>query len=246
MAEQLSTIVELQQAVDELRAADELLGGIPDWMQELHEEHSERKAAIDALAAEVEEATQARRAAETEINDLREKVKHFQEQIGMVRNQREYGALLQEIDGAKQQINTFEEQALTALETQEEASGRLEEERQSFKDLDSRYGTELEKWEAQKPDVAKKAEVLRSRIEVLRERVPPQILTHFERVMAHRDGKGLALIQEVVRGKGPKIWHCGACNYRVRPQAVVAIQTHGSIEMCDSCKRILYIEEEVG
>jgi len=27
---------------------------------------------------------------------------------------------------------------------------------------------------------------------------------------------------------------------------VVAIQTHGSIEMCDSCKRILYIEEKVG
>lgn len=246
MAEQLSTIIELQQALDEFRAAEELLGGIPDWMQELHDEHSERKGRIDELAAEVEEAAQARRVAETEINDLREKVKHFQEQIGLVRNQREYGALLQEIDGAKQQISTFEEQALAALETQEEASGRLEEERESFKDLDSRYATELEKWEAQKPGVAKKAEVLRSRIEVLRERVPPQILTHFERVMEYRDGQGLAPIQDFVRGKGPKIWHCGACNYRVRPQAVVAIQTQGSIEMCDSCKRILYIEEKAG
>ena len=246
MAEQLSTIVELQAALDELRSAEELLDGIPDWMQELHDEHSERKATIDALAVEVEEAAQAHRTAEAEINDLREKVKHFQEQIGMVRNQREYGALLQEIDGAKQQIGAFEEQAITALETQEEASGRLEEEQESFKDLDSRYGVELEKWEAQKPDVAKKAEVLRSRIEVLRERIPPQILTHFERVMDYRDGQGLAAVQEVVRGKGPKIWHCGACNYRVRPQAVVAIQTQGSIEMCDSCKRILYIEEDAG
>jgi len=246
MAEELSTIVELQMALDELRAADELLGGIPDWMQELHDEHSEQKAGIDALAAEVDTAALAHRTAETEINDLREKVKHFQEQIGMVRNQREYGALLQEIDGAKQQISAFEEQALAALETQEEASGRLDEERESFQDLDSRYATELEKWEAQKPEVAKKAEILRSRIEVLRERVTPQILTHFERVVAHRDGKGLAPIQEVVRGKGPRIWHCGACNYRVRPQAFVAIQTQGSIEMCDSCKRILYIEEDAG
>lgn len=244
MAEQLSTIVELQLAVDELRAAEELLGGIPDWMQELHDEHSEQKAGIDALLAEVEEAALANRTAEAEINDLREKVKHFQQQIGLVRNQREYGALLQEIDGAKQQISTFEEQALTALETQEEASGRLAEEQESFKDLDSRYATELEKWETQKPDVAKKAEVLRSRIEVLRERVPASILTHFERVMEYRDGKGLAPIQEVVRGKGPKIWHCGACNYRVRPQTVVSIQAE-NIETCDSCRRILHIEEDV-
>ena len=244
MAEQLSTIVELQHALDELRAAEELLGGIPDWMQELHDEYSEQKATIDALEAEVEEAAQANRTAEAEISDLREKVKHFQEQIGLVRNQREYGALLQEIDGAKQQISTFEEQAITALETQEEASGRLLEEQESFKDLDARYSTELAKWEEQKPGVAQKADGLRSRIETLREGVPPQILTHFERVMAYRDGQGLAAVQEVVRGKGPKIWHCGACNYRVRPQAVVAIQTQGSIEMCDSCKRILYIEED--
>jgi predicted nucleic acid-binding Zn-ribbon protein len=246
MAEQLSTIVELQLALDELRAAEELLSGIPDWMQELHDEHTERQTVIDSLAAEVEDAAQAHRTAEADINDLREKVKHFQEQIGLVRNQREYGALLQEIDSAKQQISALEERALAALETQEEASGRLQEEQESFKDLASRYAIELEKWEAQKPDVAKKAELLRNRIEVLREQVSPATLTHFERVAAHRDGQGLAPIQEIVRGKGPKIWHCGACNYRVRPQVVVAIQTQGSIETCDSCKRILFLEEEAG
>jgi predicted nucleic acid-binding Zn-ribbon protein len=246
MPEQLSTIVELQHALDELKAAEELLGGIPDWMQELHEEHRQQKAVIDELAAEVEEAAQANRTAETEISDLREKVKHFQEQIALVRNQREYGALLQEIDGAKQQINTFEEQAITALETQEEANARLVDEQEGFKDLDTRYAAELEKWEAQKPEVAEKAESLRSRIAILRERLPEQILAHFERVVSHRDGQGLAAVHEVVRGKGPKMWHCGACNYRVRPQAVVAIQAQGSIELCDSCKRILYFAEETG
>jgi predicted nucleic acid-binding Zn-ribbon protein len=246
MPEQLAAIVELQGALDELKAAEELLAGIPDWMQELHEEHSKQQGMIDSLTAEVEEAAQEHRVAEAKIADLREKVKHFQEQIALVRNQREYGALLQEIDGAKQQITTFEEQAIVALETQEEASGRLEQERESFKDLDARYASELEKWEAQKPEVAKKAEGLRNRIAILRERVAPQVLTHFERVMQHRDGKGLAPIREVIRGKGPKIWHCGACNYRVRPQAVVGIQTQGNIETCDSCKRILYLPEDNG
>ena len=246
MAEHLSTIVELQHALDDLDAAEKLLGGIPDWMQELHDEHSERKEVIDSLVAEVDEARQQHRAAESEIGDLREKVKHFQEQISLVRNQREYGALLHEIDGAKQQIGTFEEQALAALEIQEEATGRLEQERESFKDLDSRYAAELEKWEAQKPEVAQKAEKLNQQIEVLRERVPAAILAQFDRLRTHRQGQAVARVHAVERGKGPKIWHCGACNYRVRPQAVVAIQTKGSIEACDSCKRILYLDEETG
>jgi predicted nucleic acid-binding Zn-ribbon protein len=244
MAEHLSTIVELQQALDELGAAQELLGGIPDWMQELHDEHSERKTVIDSLIGEVDDARQARKTAESEINDLREKVKHFQEQISLVRNQREYGALLHEIDGAKQRIGQCEEQALAALETQEEATGRLEEEQESFKDLDARYAAELDKWEAQKPEVAHKAEELEARIEMLRERVPAPILVQFDRIRMHRQGQGLAPVHAVERGKGPKIWHCGACNYRVRPQVVVAIQTEGAIQSCDSCKRILYIDEE--
>jgi len=244
MVDHLPTIVELQQALDELHAAEQLLAGIPDWMQELHDEHSTQKASIDALEAEVEAAAQAHRTAESEISDLREKVKHFQEQIGLVRNQREYGALLQEIDAVKQQISDHEERALAAMEQQEEATKRLEEEQEGFKDLDARYATELEKWEAEKPGVAKQAETLRGRIEVLRERVPRGTLSLFERILNRHEGQALAVIHEVDRGgKLQKIWHCGACHYRVRPQTVVAIQTQGSIEYCDSCKRILYLAE---
>lgn len=244
MAGQLPTIVELQQAIDELNAAEQLLAGIPDWMQELHDEHSARQAAIDSLRAEVEDTVQARRIAEGEISDLREKVKHFQEQIGLVRNQREYGALLQEIDAAKQQIRAHEERALAAMEQQEEAAKRLREEQESFKELDAKYAAELEKWEAEKPGVAQKADALRGRIEVLEERVPRGTLALFRRILDRHQGRALAAVHEVDRGgKQQKMWHCEACNYRVRPQTVVAIQTQGSIEFCDSCKRILYLAE---
>ena len=247
MGTELVTIVDLQHTIDELKAADDLLAGIPDWMQELHDEHTEQKGTIDALQVEVDEAESARRGAETEISDLREKAKHFQEQIALVRNQREYGALLHEIDTAKRQISDIEEKAIETMERQEEASKRLQEELDGFKDLDDRYASELEKWEAQKPDVAEQATKLRDRIAVLKDHVPSGRLSLFERILTHRDGHALALIREIDRGaKSPKIWCCGSCNYRVRPQIVVAIQTQGSIETCDSCKRILYIAEGQG
>lgn len=243
MGDELKIIVELQSAIDELKVAEDLLAGIPDWMQELHEEHSRQQAEMDGLRAALEEAEQAKRLADTEISDLQTKVKHFQEQIGMVRNQREYGALLQEIDAAKEQISGAEERDLSAMEQGEEAQRLLDERKDDFQELDDRYQQELQKWEGQKPEVARRAEEVRQQVEELEGRVPKAILAVFERTRLRFGGNALALVMEVER-KGPRIWHCGACNYRVRPQTVVSIQAE-NIETCDSCRRILHIKEDV-
>ncbi|MDH3405044.1 MAG: C4-type zinc ribbon domain-containing protein [Acidobacteriota bacterium] len=243
----IETIVDLQHAYTELGAAEELLQGIPDWMQELHEEYGARRTEIEAIAAAIELAAAERRGAEAGVADTQERLKHYQEQIGQVRNQREYSALLQEIDLVKQQILGFEEQALQALEQQETEQARLDEERQAFAELESRYQQELEKWEAQKPEVAAGAEKLRGRIEVLEGRLPPPILHQFRLIRERFDGVALAEVRELQRvGKGRQMWHCSGCNYRVLPQSLVEIRNNGSVVLCDSCKRILYYVEDAG
>ena len=59
----LSIVVELQRGLDDLARSNEQLHGIPEWMQELHEQYSERKAEIDALRTASEEAASNRRTA---------------------------------------------------------------------------------------------------------------------------------------------------------------------------------------
>jgi predicted nucleic acid-binding Zn-ribbon protein len=247
MERPLDTVIDLQKALNELHDAEERLHGIPDWMRELHDEHAGKKAEIEALLEGVEEAASERRAAEAETQDSQEKLKNYQEQISRVRNQREYGALLQEIDGIKGTIKELEERALEALERQDAAQASLDELKEGFRELDDRYSAELEKWEAEKPGVAKQVEDLKGRISVLRERIPPSSLALFERVLERHAGSALAEIRKIERvGRGPQIWSCSTCHYRVRPQAVVEISNNGSIVFCDSCKRILYLEETAG
>ena len=57
----LETIVELQSDILQLKEAEQRLHGIPDWMRDLHEEHTSRKAEIEALELSVEEAARERR-----------------------------------------------------------------------------------------------------------------------------------------------------------------------------------------
>ena len=240
----LDKIIALQEALDELRSAESQLAGIPDWMEELHSEHSVAKAEIDELESVVDEARRERQEAETVVADSQEKLKHFQEQVSMVRNQREYGALLQEIDQVKDLIRRTEEEGLAALERQEEAQQPLAEKREAFSGLDGRYSEALEQWETEKPAVAERAEQLEGAIEQLRGEVPPDMLLRFDRIRERYGGSAMAEVKGLERGRMPKIWHCAACNYRVRPHVVMQILNEGTIVLCDSCKRILYLERQ--
>ncbi|MCH9650893.1 MAG: hypothetical protein K0U98_21905 [Deltaproteobacteria bacterium] len=244
MTQLLERAIALQKANDDLAEANERLHGIPDWMAELHEEHSVQKKEIDSLSEQAEAEAQARREAETEIEEIQEKLHRYQTQINQVTTQREYGALLQEIDTAKGRVTELEELGITCMERREVALQELEEKKAAFSDLDQRYGTELAKWEAKKPSVARKVKSLTKAIEKLREEIPRQHLSLYDRIAKRHGGSALAPIRELQSNrKGPRSWHCSGCNFNVRPQVVVGASAGDQLLHCDSCKRILFLEE---
>ena len=243
MSPHLEAIVALQRSRRELLDAERLLGGIPDWMRSLHEEHSERRAEIDSLGQAAEEALRERRLREAAIADAQEKLKHYQQQISLVRTQREYGALLQEIDTVKAQIRTTEEEVLAAMERAEDAGRQLAERQEAFRSLDERYATELARWEAEKPSLAAKVEELKGKIEGIKEGVPRPVLAQFDRIFERHRGEALAPVKRAERpGGGPSLWHCGFCNFQVRPQVAMEIRSLGVLRECESCKKILFFE----
>lgn len=241
----LDTIVELQSDISQLKEAEQRLHGIPDWMRELHDEHAARKAEIDALQQSLDEAARERRTADAATQDAQEKLKKYQQQINKVSTQREYGALLQEIDTVKTQISSSEEQALSSLDRHDKAEQDLKEKRESFRELDERYAAELARWEAEKPAIAKRVDELSARLAELRSRLPRNVLSLFDRILERNPGNALAEVRIIERPGGKqREWHCSACNYRVRPQVVVEIRNTGNLVQCDSCKRILFIDPE--
>jgi uncharacterized protein len=239
----LRTIIRLQAALDALQKAERQLAGVPDWMEALHTEHTARMAEIAAVGEAAEEAAHNRRKAEAAIQDAAEKLKHYQQQISLVRTQREYSALLTEIDTVKASIKGLEEQALAGMEGYEEAQKRLASEREAFGELDTRYHDAMAKWQSERPAVEQQAETLRAEVKTLRAELPRNLLTNFERVYEKRNGDAVAPLNKASSG-GAQIWHCGACNYRVRLQVVGEIRTKGALVQCDSCRRFLYVPEE--
>jgi predicted nucleic acid-binding Zn-ribbon protein len=243
MSRLLEVVVALQQAMGELRAGENKVSGVPESMRELHEEHGAHRREIEALEAAVEKARRERVAAEGAISDAQEKLKHYQQQVSLVRNQREYGALLAEIDAVKGQARSLEEQALEAMERVETAQKELEGERSAFTEVEQRYAVELAQWEAEKPTHVAQVAVMRGKVDELATQLPKPVLARVQRLLERYRGEALAPIRLLDRmTKGPQVWICGVCNYRVRPAVVVEIRNDGALLECDSCKRLLFFE----
>lgn len=239
----LESIVILQRTLNELNEVKQRLQGIPDWMRELHQEHAGKKTEIKTVAESAEASARERRAAEAQLQDAQEKLKHYQQQISRVSTQREYGALLKEIDTVKSQSSALEQQAFSALEASEQAQACLAELEKSFNEIDARYQAELAKWENEKPALASRAAELEGRVRELRSAIPQGPLRMFDRLIDRYGGDAVARVVrgEAVRGVAA-VDHCSACNYRIRPQLVVEIRERGTFVQCDYCKRILYHE----
>ena len=244
MSGHLDAIVSLHRALVELADSEARLNTVPEWMRELHEEHSQRQAEIDAVAAEGLAAEQARRESEAALSDAEEQQRRYQEQLGKVSTQREYGALLKEIDTTKGQISESEQAAIEAAERKDESDAKMNELNEAFRDLDQRYQAELEKWESEKPAVADVAKQLERQVEELRGVIPRNVQVLFDRLRERAGGSALARVQKIEMARGNAMWHCEACSYNVRPQVVVEIRDRGGLNQCDSCKRILYLEDE--
>ncbi|MDX1383745.1 MAG: C4-type zinc ribbon domain-containing protein [Thermoanaerobaculia bacterium] len=245
MARDLDSLVQLQHALHEAETARRELGGVPDSMREIHEQHLEHSERIRALEAEIQEAELARRSSEAAVADAQQKLAHFQSQVNRVTTQREYGSLLKEIDAVKEEIDAHEEVALAMLETVEAARAEIETQKGEFADLDRQYQEMLAGWEEQKPAVAARLAEVEADIEKLQETLPRHLVGQFHRLYERHGGEAFASISRVEASpRAASVWHCSVCNYSVRPQVIVEIKNNGSLIPCESCQRFLYIEEE--
>ena len=243
MSDPLRRLLDFHRLSRDLAAARELLGGVPDDMRALHDEFTAERAALDALEGAALDAKKKRIAAEGAVADAQERLRKFQQQVSRVRNQREYGALLHEIDGAKNDVKRYEEETLAALEAAESTARDLESRRAAFADLESRYATGLSAWEARKPEVARQADDLAARSDAARGELPKPVVAQYERIAARYRGLALSLLR---RQEGPgtqSFWFCSTCNYQIRPQVAVEIHTRGTIVQCEGCKRFLSAED---
>ena len=231
MMEQVKILIDLQEVMCQARRLDEEKQKIPLEVADLKSLFEEREASF--LAAEHETLKRQRREKEREIEEERDKVERAKAKLMSIKTNKEYYAMLKEIEGTRRTNVAREEELLSLLVRYEDAEKRLSERkadldevsgkyRERMVDIDARMGTfddDIGKLDARRRHVAGKLD--------------PSLVRRFEMIFERRDG--LAVV-------AARNYSCTGCHMNIAPQLFNLLQREDRIHTCPNCNRVVYYE----
>jgi len=231
----LEQLIRLQKAESELRRTQAGLAEIPRRKAELEAELAADRAHLDAARSSLDESLKARRRHEADLQDLEGKRSKYKGQLMEVKTNKEYTAMLHEIEGVERDIRGREDQVLAEMEKAESLTAEVKKEEAAFKAREERHRADIRSLDEQSRTL--QADV--SRLTAERDQVAHGL-----------DEDTLALFQRVARLRGVAMAEardgmCQVCHVKLRLQMFSDIKRNEEILQCPACNRILYYEPPV-
>ena len=234
MLPDLDRVIRLQQLETAAEEARRKIADHPQRGQALDERLAAARAAVDGIKAQLSEALSQRRAEEKEVSTVQIRLAKYKDQLFEVKTNREYQAMLHEIETAQNDIKAREDRILETMMKSDEMSAELKKAEAELKSVEKAVAAERQVIEQEV--TALQAEL--DRTAVARQKLAAEIDRHtlaiFETTAKGR--KGIA-VSEARDGM------CMICHVRLRPQVFNEVRRNDSIIQCDSCRRILYFVE---
>ncbi len=228
----LETLVDLHRADVELRRLDQELIALPEQKAAIEARIVEDRAALDAAKAALDDLSKNRRHLELEVQDFEARRSKYKGQLGDVKTNKEYTALLHEIEAVDREIRSREDEILEAMEKVEVGQAAVRKEEASFKVVEAERRQEIQKLEAATREAeARRSDVLAQR-DARVKTLNPEILGEYLRILKSR---GTAL-SEARDGA------CMTCHVKLRAQVFVDAKRNDAIITCSSCSRILFYD----
>lgn len=231
----LEQLYRLQERLRFVQSRQKQRDTVPAELTEVDREFREKVEAVGRIRERLQEAESDHRRAEAELADVREKQKKYQTQLRNVQTSREYGAILNEIDGVEKQIRGIEDRVLALEEEIETARNDLAGREQRLPGETEEHEEKLKDWRATQRAINEELAAAEQEIKSLEASIQPRERSEFYRLIEKKGG--LAVVR-AVNGS------CSACHVKIRPAALQTLKAGREIVYCDSCKRILYYDHQ--
>lgn len=231
----IEKLIRLQRAETELGKAEARLGELPGRKGELEAALQAERVRLDAARESLAACQKARRQHEGSLQDLETKRSRYKGQLMEVKTNKEYTAMLHEIEGVEREIRAREDEILAEMEKAESLAAEVSAEEQAFERGKEAYASGAKALDEEARGLGADAERLRHERAAVAATLDPELLELFERVAKLR-GAAVAEAQDGM---------CQLCHVKLRLQLYVDVKKNETIQQCPSCSRILYFEPPV-
>jgi len=228
----LAGLIRLQRADSELRRVEADLAQIPRRRTELEAALAAERGRLEVARGSLDGSQKSRRRFEGELQDLESKRSKYKGQLMEVKTNKEYTAMLHEIEGVEREIRAREDQVLGEMESAESLAAEIKREETAFRMAEQEHGTQERRLNEDEARLRDEARRLSAERDAEASRLPAGLLELFTRVARLR---GVA-VAEARDGM------CQVCHLKLRPQMYVDLKRNEDIVQCPACNRILHYE----
>ena len=231
---QLEQLVNLQNIDDQVFEHKKNLADIPVQLDSARAELEEKKNILKVVTEEIETLQKQRKDLELEVQGENDHMAKAKTKLPAVKTNKEYTAILVEVDAIKEKVSKIEDMELEVMEALEvkakEIPGvekKCKEEDAYFNEYKLKKGNEEKRFKQELEELVEKRKNISAQLETV-------ILKRYEKISNSRDGRAVAGLRENI---------CQGCFQQVLPQMVIEVKVAVKIHQCGGCMRFLFWDE---
>ena len=231
---QLQQLVLIQKLDDEIVEHRKQLADIPVQIDSELEELTDKKKILSVEKEEIDALQKNRKAIESEVQGENDHMAKAKTKLPAVKTNKEYTAILSEVDAIKKKVEGLEDKELEIMEVLEEKQKGLPAIEKKCKEEDAHFQEYKTKKADELDRVTKEMNPLLAKRETVKSQIDKVIFQRYEKVAKSRGGTAVVSLQENI---------CQGCFQQILPQMVINVKVGESIHQCSSCLCFLYWEE---
>ena len=227
----LTRLIRLQQLESAAEDARRKIAEHPARIQALDARLLSARDVVADIKARLATAAEKRRAEEKEVAGVQTRLAKYKDQLLEVKTNREYTAMLHEIDAAQNDIRAREDRILEVMMESDELNAGIKKSEAELKTAEKEVAAERAVLETEQAGLQAEIDRTTAEREKLVAGIDRHVLAIFETTARGRKGVAVAEAKDGL---------CTICHVRLRPQVFNEVRKNESIIQCDSCRRILY------
>jgi uncharacterized protein len=227
----LTRLIRLQQLDTTADEARRKMADHPARIQALDARLQSARDVVAGIRARLASAAEKRRAEEKEVAGVQTRLAKYKDQLLEVKTNREYTAMLHEIETAQNDIRAREDRILEIMMESDELNAGIKTSEAELKTVEKEIAAERARLDAEVAALQDEIDKTTAEREKVVAGLDRQALNIFETTAKGRKGVAVAEARDGL---------CTICHVRLRPQVFNEVRKNESIIQCDSCRRILY------
>jgi predicted nucleic acid-binding Zn-ribbon protein len=219
--------------IGELERSKEYL---PDMIENLNREIAEARQKLEDARQAMEEARVRQKSLELEIKQKEAELQKYQQQMMSIKTNKEYDALVAEIDAVKQAISNGETELLETIEKAEALEKEIGDLEEKAAQIDENNSKQLEILQNKIDTIGDKMSEKEDERKAVLSEVPRNTLSIYERVRRGKGGQAVVAVKKRA---------CGACFKALTPRQVQQVKSADRVYTCDHCGSIIFWDDDV-